>query len=157
MLDNEELLLRAVTCPHHILVFKTSPKSYKDLTYKMAEEAKLLRYESCGSLIGLERVRAKELFDSHVFCTRENIETNIIELNEMILRTMSHFNIEIGRDGLSLRSVEKTKDFDVGVICETSQTMLRIILKKFNYRTKLSNEEIERRVIVNKHTNLKFF
>lgn len=156
MIDNEEFLLRPMTCPHHILVFKSSPKSYKDLPYKMAEEAKLHRYESSGGLIGLERVRAMELFDSHVFCTRDNIETIIIELNEMILKTMSYFNIEIDRVDLSLRSDEKNKYFDDEEIWETSQTMLRNILKKFNYKTKLSKEEIERRENLNKHTNLNF-
>ena len=88
MIDNDEFLLRPMTCPLHILVFISSPKSYKDLPYKMAEEAKLHRYESGGGLIGLEGVRAMELFDSHVFWTRDDIETIITELNEQIIKGM---------------------------------------------------------------------
>ena len=74
----------------------------------------------------------------------------------MILKTMSYFNIEIDRVDLSLRSDEKNKYFDDEEIWETSQTMLRNILKKFNYKTKLPKEEIERRGNVIKHTNLDF-
>ncbi|MGL5640237.1 MAG: aminoacyl--tRNA ligase-related protein [Mycoplasmoidaceae bacterium] len=134
LIDNEEFLLRPMTCPHHILVFNSSPKSYKDLPYKIAEEAKLHRYESSGGLIGLERVRSMELFDSHIFCTRDNIEPIIIELNEIVLKTMNYFNIQIDRVDLSLRSDEKNKYFDDEEIWDNSQKMLRNILKKFNYK-----------------------
>ncbi|MGL4617434.1 MAG: aminoacyl--tRNA ligase-related protein, partial [Mycoplasmoidaceae bacterium] len=143
LIDNEEFLLRPMTCPHHILVFNSSPKSYKDLPYKIAEEAKLHRYESSGGLIGLERVRAMELFDSHVFCTRDNIESIIVELNEMVLKTMDYFNIQIDRVDLSLRSEEKNKYFDDEEIWETSQKMLRDILKKFNYKKNKHKKNIE--------------
>ncbi|MGL5246243.1 MAG: aminoacyl--tRNA ligase-related protein [Mycoplasmoidaceae bacterium] len=156
LIDNEEFLLRPMACPHHILVFKSSPRSYKDLPYKMAEEAKLHRYESSGGLIGLERVRAMELFDSHVFCTIDNIESIIMELNKMVLKTMDYFNIQIDRVDLSLKSDEKDKYFDNKEIWETSQTMLRNILKKFDYKNSKVKKNIEEQENINNYTNLNF-
>ncbi|MGL5591497.1 MAG: aminoacyl--tRNA ligase-related protein [Mycoplasmoidaceae bacterium] len=156
LIDNEEFLLRPMTCPHHILVFNSSPKSYKDLPYKMAEEAKLHRYESSGGLIGLERVRAMELFDSHIFCTRDNIESIIVELNEMVLKTMDYFNIQIDRVDLSLRSEEKNKYFDDEDIWETSQEMLRNILKKFNYKNIKSKKDTDEQNNIVDYAKLNF-
>ena len=59
--DSETFMLRPMACPHHILVYKRKPRSYRELPFRISENVKQYRYESSGSLLGLERVRAMEL------------------------------------------------------------------------------------------------
>ncbi len=133
-IDNEEFMLRPMTCPHHMLVFNSIPKSYRDLPYRISEDSKLHRYESSGGLIGLERVRAMELFDSHVFCKDEQIESVILELNQIIIKSHEKLGIKIDRVDLSLKSDEKNKYYDDPKMWSDSQTQLKNILNKMNYK-----------------------
>lgn len=95
-IDGEEYILRPMTCPHHFELFLSSPKSYKELPLRIAEVARLFRYERSGELTGLNRVRAFALSDAHIFCADdeqakqevfnvldfiEHINTNIFGLN----------------------------------------------------------------------------
>ena len=132
-IDNEEFMLRPMTCPHHILVYKSSNRTYKELPIKYFEDAKLHRYESSGGLIGLERVRAMELFDTHIFLKKDQIKETIAQLSTMIKEVFSKLNMKIDRIDLSLRSKEKDKFFNDDLMWEESQSMLREILKELNY------------------------
>ncbi len=68
VIDDEEFMLRPMTCPHHFQVFSDTPKSYRDLPMRIAELAKLYRYEASGELSGLVRVRSFCLADAHIIC-----------------------------------------------------------------------------------------
>jgi threonyl-tRNA synthetase len=68
-IDEDEFMLRPMTCPHHFQIYKDSPKSYRDLPMRIAELAKLYRYEASGELSGLVRVRSFCLADAHIICT----------------------------------------------------------------------------------------
>lgn len=68
VIDDEEFMLRPMTCPHHFELFSDTPKSYRDLPYRIAELAKLYRYEASGELSGLVRVRGFCLADAHIIC-----------------------------------------------------------------------------------------
>jgi threonyl-tRNA synthetase len=68
VIDDEEFMLRPMTCPHHFELFSDSPKSYRDLPMRIAELAKLYRYEASGELSGLVRVRGFCLADAHIIC-----------------------------------------------------------------------------------------
>lgn len=68
VIDDEEFMLRPMTCPHHFQVFSDTPKSYRDLPMRIAELAKLYRYEASGELTGLVRVRSFCLADAHIIC-----------------------------------------------------------------------------------------
>lgn len=68
VIDDEEFMLRPMTCPHHFELFSDSPKSYRDLPMRIAELAKLYRYEASGELTGLVRVRGFCLADAHIIC-----------------------------------------------------------------------------------------
>jgi threonyl-tRNA synthetase len=68
VIDDEEFMLRPMTCPHHFQVYSDSPKSYRDLPMRIAELAKLYRYEASGELSGLVRVRGFCLADAHIIC-----------------------------------------------------------------------------------------
>lgn len=132
-IDGEEYMLRPMTCPHHMLVYKSKNRSYKDLPFKIFEEAKLHRYESSGGLIGLERVRAMELFDTHIFVMKSQIKEIVKNLNEMIIEVYKKLGVKIDRVDLSLRSKDKSKFFDDDKMWDESQSMLRSILKELGY------------------------
>jgi threonyl-tRNA synthetase len=70
-IDDEEFMLRPMTCPHHFELYLSKPRSYKELPVRFAELAKLYRYEQSGELMGLQRVRAMCLSDAHIFCASE--------------------------------------------------------------------------------------
>lgn len=132
-IDGEEYMLRPMTCPHHMLVFRSSNRSYKDLPFQLFEEAKLHRYESSGGLIGLERVRAMELFDTHIFVSRDQIKQVVNKLNNMINEVYKKLGVKIDRVDLSLRSKDKSKFFDDDKMWDESQSMLRDILNELGY------------------------
>jgi threonyl-tRNA synthetase len=71
--DGEELELRPVNCPHHIVVYQTELRSYRDLPLRIAEIGNNWRYERSGTLVGLNRVRMFALNDAHIFCTPEQL------------------------------------------------------------------------------------
>jgi threonyl-tRNA synthetase len=78
--DEEELMLRPMTCPHHFQYYASKPRSYKELPFRIAELAKQFRYEKSGELTGLMRVRSFCLADSHIVCQKEQAvgELNIV-------------------------------------------------------------------------------
>jgi len=79
--DEDELILRPMTCPHHFMLYKSSPRSYKELPLKLAEIAPQFRYEKSGELSGLMRVRTFMLSDSHIFTQKEKAKDVILELS----------------------------------------------------------------------------
>jgi threonyl-tRNA synthetase len=89
--DGEKFLLRPMNCPHHIEIYKSSPKSYRDLPYRLAEFGTVYRYEQSGELAGLTRVRGFTIDDSHLFVAPDQLEAefiNVVELIEYIFDTM---------------------------------------------------------------------
>src|SRR3990167_10387249 len=71
VIDDEEFMLRPMTCPHHFELYLSQPRSYRDLPMRIAEVAKLYRYEQSGELTGLIRVRTFCLADAHIICADE--------------------------------------------------------------------------------------
>lgn len=71
VIDDEEYMLRPMTCPHHFELFLSRPHSYRELPMRIAELAQLYRYEQSGELMGLQRVRTFCLADAHIICTTE--------------------------------------------------------------------------------------
>jgi threonyl-tRNA synthetase len=90
-LENEQMVLRPMNCPHHILVFESKQRSYRDLPVKIAELGTMYRYERSGALSGLSRVRCMTLNDAHIFCTPDQIKgefTNVMKLVEETYRDL---------------------------------------------------------------------
>lgn len=81
VVDDDELILRPMTCPHHFQLYSSKPRSYKELPVRYAELADLFRYEKSGELSGLMRVRMFCLADAHIICTHEQA---ISELNQVL-------------------------------------------------------------------------
>lgn len=132
--DNETFILRPMTCPHHINFYNLKPHSYKELPFAICEDSKLHRYESSGGLIGLERVRAMELFDCHIVVQHSKIEEVIEQLDRILREVHQKLEIEINRIDLSLHDpTDKEKYHDDQKMWETSENQLRAISKKLKY------------------------
>lgn len=101
--DNMDIGIKPMNCPAHMIVFKKGTYSYKDLPYRMAETTTLYRNEKSGTLTGLVRVRSLSQDDTHIFLTKEQIESEIIILLEKIKNIYRVFNLEIDEIHLSTR------------------------------------------------------
>jgi threonyl-tRNA synthetase len=90
--EGEEYLLKPMNCPHHCEIYKSEPRSYKDLPLRLAEFGTVYRYEQSGELHGLTRVRGFTQDDAHMFCTPEQVKEEfkkVIDLVLYIFRTLS--------------------------------------------------------------------
>ena len=107
----EEFLLKPMNCPHHCEIFKTKPRSYKELPLRLAEFGTVYRYEQSGELHGLTRVRGFTQDDAHIFCTEDQVKEefkNVIDLVLYIFKTLS-FNEFIAQ--ISLRDPNNPKKY----------------------------------------------
>jgi threonyl-tRNA synthetase len=109
--ENEKLILRPMTCPHHCLVYKHKQRSYRDLPLKLFEESLLHRYEYSGALTGIERVRSMLLPDSHVFITPEQISESISEAYEIITKVIKKLSLKVDYISLSTRDANDKEKF----------------------------------------------
>jgi threonyl-tRNA synthetase len=82
--DEEEFLLKPMNCPHHIEIYRSEPRSYRDLPYRLAEFGTVYRYEKSGELTGLTRVRGFTVDDSHLFVTPDQLEDEFIAVVDLI-------------------------------------------------------------------------
>lgn len=131
--DGESLILRPMTCPHHVLVYKNEPKSYKDLPLRLSEDSILHRYEASGGLTGLERVRMMDLADIHIFARHDQIKSEIKRTYEMLKEIHSILGIEFSSVDLSLHDPkDKEKFFDNKQMWQSSENQLREALKELN-------------------------
>ena len=108
--EGEEYLLKPMNCPHHCMVYKESPRSYKELPLRFAEFGTVYRYEQSGELHGLTRVRSFTQDDAHIFCRPDQVKQEFIrvmEIIEIIFKALSFENFEAQ---ISLRDPDnKTK------------------------------------------------
>ncbi len=130
--DGEEFLLRPMSCPHHMLVYKTDLRSYRDLPIRYAESVLQHRYEASGALTGLERVRAMTLTDAHIFCTPEQIKDEVKGAFNLIQKAIKVLGIEIDYIELALRDKESDKFHDDDKLWDMSENMLREVLGELN-------------------------
>jgi len=110
-LDDAEYRLKPMNCPGHILIYKNSPRSYRDLPVRYAELGNVYRYERSGTMHGLLRVRGFTQDDAHIFCTPEQVVSEIegcLDFAEVVLKT---FGFEEYRVELSLRDPKKAGEF----------------------------------------------
>lgn len=136
-IEHERLVMRPMTCPHHMLIYKNVRKSYRDLPIRMSEQARLYRYEKSGALIGLERVRSMELTEGHVFCRPDQVKDEMQNAYKLILEVLKKFNIELDFVSLSLRDPkDKEKYFDNDEIWNKAENDLREVLKDLDIKHK---------------------
>lgn len=98
-IDEEQFMLRPMTCPHHFEVFLSKPHSYRELPMRIAEIAKLYRYEQSGELMGLQRVRSFCLSDAHIICaSEEQAVSEVGEALDLIEYVTGVFGLKLGED-----------------------------------------------------------
>ena len=132
-MDNEEMVLRPMNCPHHMLIYKNKLHSYRDLPIRIGELAHDFRYEASGSVCGLERVREMCQNDAHLFVTPEQIQSEISEVVKLILAVYEDYGFENYSFRLSLRDKnDKHKYFDDDEMWESAESQLRDTLKALN-------------------------
>lgn len=130
-LDNEELVLRPMNCPHHMMVYKSEMRSYRDLPVRIAELGTMHRYEMSGALTGLHRVRAMTLNDAHIFCRMDQIKEEFTRVVNLIRQVYEDFGIKEYRFRLSYRDPKDTEKYwPDDEMWETSQRMLREVVEE---------------------------
>ncbi len=126
--EGEEMVLRPMSCPHHMVMYKQELRSFRDLPIRYAESVIMHRYESSGALTGLERVRGMTLTDAHIFCTREQVKEEVKSAYEMIITAINDLNLKIDYVELALRDEDKSKYHDDDDLWNEAEQMLRDIL-----------------------------
>jgi len=130
-LDNEELVLRPMNCPHHMMVYKSEMRSYRDLPVRVAELGTMHRYEMSGALTGLHRVRAMTLNDAHIFCRVDQIKEEFKRVVTLIQKVYEDFGIKEYRFRLSYRDPKDTEKYwPDDEMWENSQRMLREVVEE---------------------------
>ncbi|WP_054948859.1 threonine--tRNA ligase [Numidum massiliense] len=125
-MDNEELVLRPMNCPHHMMIYRNDMRSYRDLPLRIAELGMMHRHEMSGALTGLQRVRAMTLNDAHIFCRTEQLKDEFKRVVELIAHVYRDFGIEDYYFRLSYRDPEdKEKYVQNDEMWEKAQAMLK--------------------------------
>lgn len=124
--DGEQLVLRPMNCPSHMMIYKRDIHSYRELPIRIAELGMMHRYEKSGALSGLQRVREMTLNDAHLFVRPDQIQEEFTRVLKLILSVYEDFNITDYRFRLSYRDPENTdKYYDDDEMWEKAQTMLK--------------------------------
>ena len=130
-LDNEELVLRPMNCPHHALIYKNELHSYRDLPIRIGEIANVFRYEASGAVCGLERVRQICQNDAHLFVRPDQIKDEVGKVIQLIFDVYIKdfgFSKDSFKFRLSKRSKEKAKYIDNDAMWETAESQLKAIM-----------------------------
>ena len=135
-MENEEMVLRPMNCPHHMLIYKSKTRSYRDLPIRVGELANDFRYENSGAVCGLERVRQMCQNDAHLFVRPDQIKEevgNVLKLIKEVYHKDFGFSEDSFKYRLSLRDKNnKDKYIDNDEMWETAEAQLREILKDMN-------------------------
>ncbi|UTH10852.1 threonine--tRNA ligase [Macrococcoides canis] len=125
-MENEALVLRPMNCPHHMMVYKNKPHSYRELPIRIAELGMMHRYEASGAVSGLQRVRGMTLNDAHIFVRPDQIKEEFIRVVQLVIDVYKDFNFKDYKFRLSYRDPEDTeKYFQDDEMWERAQSMLK--------------------------------
>ncbi len=128
-LEHEEMVLRPMNCPHHILVYQNKLHSYRELPVRIAELGTMYRYEKSGVVGGLSRVRAMTLNDAHIFCRPDQIKAEIMGVIRLVERAFATLGITDYTYRLSLRDPANTEKYvQDGELWRVAEAELRDVL-----------------------------
>lgn len=126
---NESLVLRPMNCPHHMMIYKNSRHSYRELPIRIAELGMMHRYEASGAVSGLQRVRGMTLNDAHIFVRPDQIKEEFKRVVNMILDVYEDFGFKDYTFRLSYRDPEdKEKYFDDDEMWNRAQAVLKEVI-----------------------------
>ena len=109
--EGEEFLLKPMNCPHHCEIYKTKPRSYKDMPLRLAEFGTVYRYEQSGELHGLTRVRGFTLDDAHIFCRPDQLKEEFIKVIDIVLYIFRTLDFKDYTAQISLRDPENREKY----------------------------------------------
>ena len=109
--EGEEFLLKPMNCPHHCEIYRSKPRSYKDLPLRLAEFGTVYRYEQSGELHGLTRVRGFTQDDAHIFCTPDQLKDEFKKVIDIVLYVFKTFGFENFITQISLRDPENKEKY----------------------------------------------
>ena len=109
--EGEEFLLKPMNCPHHCEIYKSKPRSYKDLPVRLAEFGTVYRYEQSGELHGLTRVRGFTQDDAHIFCTEDQVKIEFKKVIDLVLYVFKSLGFEDYTAQVSLRDPEDKEKY----------------------------------------------
>src|SRR5690606_4092940 len=109
--EGEEFLLKPMNCPHHCEIYKSKPRSYKDLPVRFAEFGTVYRYEQSGELHGLTRVRGFTQDDAHLFCTQDQVKEEFKNVIDLVLYIFSSLGFEDFVTQVSLRDPDNKEKY----------------------------------------------
>lgn len=125
-MENEQLVLRPMNCPHHMMIYKNKPHSYRELPIRIAELGTMHRYEASGAVSGLQRVRGMTLNDAHIFVRPDQIKEEFIRVVQLVIDVYKDFKFKDYKFRLSYRDPEDTeKYFQDDEMWERAQKMLK--------------------------------
>jgi threonyl-tRNA synthetase len=133
-IDEDEFMLRPMTCPHHFEIYKSKPRSYKELPMRLAELAQLYRYEKSGELTGLMRVRTFCLADAHIIASKDQAKSEINGVLDLIVYVAGLWGLKQGEDyhfrlSLGDRADDK-KYYKDDAAWDFAENVLRDVLKE---------------------------
>lgn len=136
-IDEDQYMLRPMTCPHHFELYLSKPRSYRELPMRIAELAKLYRYEQSGELSGLVRVRSFCLADAHIICADPaQAASEVNQALDLIEHLANIFGLKMGANysyRLSLGDrTDESKYFKDDAVWDTAEEALRTVLKNRN-------------------------
>ncbi|MDR7420227.1 MAG: threonine--tRNA ligase [Armatimonadota bacterium] len=141
-LENEELVLRPMNCPHHIMIYRHGQHSYRDLPIRIAELGKMYRYERSGVLTGLHRVRGMTLNDAHIFCRPDQIKDEIQGVVRLVQRVYADFRIAGSWYRLSLRDpADRVNFIPNDELWDLAETRLRQAMQELGLEFKEARGE----------------
>lgn len=124
--EHEEMVLRPMNCPHHMMIYANKPHSYRELPIRIAELGTMHRYEASGAVSGLQRVRGMTLNDAHIFVRPDQIKEEFKRVVNLIIDVYKDFNFENYSFRLSYRdSEDKEKYFDDDEMWNRAESMLK--------------------------------
>lgn len=130
--ENEEMVLRPMNCPHHMMVYANKPHSYRELPIRIAELGLQHRYEASGAVSGLQRVRGMTLNDAHIFVRPDQIKEEFKRVVQLILDVYDDFGFENYSFRLSYRDPEdKEKYYDDDDMWNKAEAMLKEAVDEF--------------------------
>lgn len=137
--ENEEFLLKPMNCPHHCEIYKTRPRSYKDLPIRFAEFGTVYRYEQSGELHGLTRVRGFTQDDAHIFCTPDQLKAEFQKVIDLVLYIFKTLSFDDFTAQISLRdpdnpdkyigSTENWEKAEQAIIEATAEKELKTVVE----------------------------
>lgn len=132
MKDGERYLLKPMNCPHHIMIYKSKPRSYRDLPVRLAEFGTVYRFEQSGELNGMTRVRGFTQDDAHLFCSEDQVADEFRGCLEMTQYVLSSLGLEDYRVRLGFRDPDSTKYVGDSAVWDRAEQSLEAVCREMD-------------------------